>query len=117
MNNIYSKEKQLKKLGTTAKILSLLVIIPSIMLLFIMLTGINKQTQYGYSMYAMVLAVLGFIPSLLSIIFGIITYSKYHKNKQLYHNSKNIALSALLLSISSAIMIILDLLLDTFVFP
>ncbi len=112
-----SEEKQIKAWGVTAIILSTLVIIPSIILLFNMLTGTSRQTQYGYSMYATMLVFLGSIPSLLSIIFGIITYSKYHKNKRLYYNSKKLALFALLLPISSAVLIIFDLLLDTFVFP
>lgn len=111
-----SKEKQIKAWGVTAIILSILVIIPALILLFNMLTGTNRQAAVGYSMYATMLSVLGFIPLLLSIIFGIITYSKYHKNKQLYYHSKKLALFALILSISSAVLIIFDLLLDTFVF-
>lgn len=114
MNN---KEKQIKALGTISIIFSILVIIPSIILLFNMLTGTDRQMQSGYSMYAAALVILGTIPSLLSIVLGIIAYSKYRKNKQICQNSKKIALFALLSSISSAIIMVLDLLLDTFVFP
>ena len=121
MNN---KEKQIKVWGVTTIFISILVIIPSITLLFNMLTGASKQLQYGYSVYAFALVLLGSIPSLISIVFGIITYSIYHKNRQLlyttnmqlYYNRKKLALFALLLSISSAVLIILDLFLDTFVF-
>ena len=112
-----SKEKQIKAWGVTTIILSILVITPALILLFKMLTGTNRQAEIGYSMYAFMLVLLGSIPSLISIVFGIITYSKYHKNKQLYYNSKKLALFALLLSISGAVLIIFDLLLDTFVFP
>ena len=112
-----NKEKQINTLGTISITLSIFIIIPSIILLLNMLTGISRQAQYGYSMYAATLVFLGTIPSLLSIVLGIIAYSKYHKNKQICQNSKKIALFALLLSISSAIMIVLDLLLDTFIFP
>ena len=114
MNN---KKDHIKTLGTVAIILSVLVGIPSIMLLHSMLIGVGKQFQSGYSMYAAMLVFLGAIPALLGIILGTITYLKYHKNKQLCQNSKKLALFALLLPILSAILIILDLLLDTFVFP
>ncbi|MBQ2695405.1 hypothetical protein IJG04_02085 [Candidatus Saccharibacteria bacterium] len=111
------KKKQIKYYGITAIILSLPVVIPSIILLLSMLSGVGKQTQYGYSLYATFLVVLGTIPSLLSIIFGIISYSKYHKDKHLYQNYKKLITFALLSSIMSAVLMILDLILDTFIFP
>jgi len=115
--NMNNKEKQIKALGTISIIFSILVIIPSVILLLSMLTGTGRQVQYGYSMYSVMLVFLGTVPSLLSIILGIITYSKYRKNKQICHNSEKIAFFSLLLSISSAIIMVLDLLLDTFAFP
>lgn len=114
MNN---EKEQIKDWGTMAIISSLSVGIPSVMLLLGMLIGTGKQAQYGYSMYVTMLVFLGTIPALLGIVLGAITYSKYHKNKQLYRNSKKLASFALLLPILSTILIILDLLLDTFVFP
>lgn len=114
MNN---EKEQIKDWGTMAIILSLSVGIPSVMLLLGMLIGTGKQSQYGYSMYVTMLVFLGTIPALLGIVLGAITYSKYHKNKHLHRNSKKLASFALLLPILSAILIILDLLLDTFVFP
>ena len=83
-----------------------------------MLTGIGKQHhQYGYSMDLAILIFLGSIPLLLSIIIGIITYARYHKNKQKLPTSiKKIALLALLLPIISTILMFLAIMLDTFVF-
>lgn len=109
-----NKTKQIKTFGITTITLSALVGIPSIILLFSMLTGIGRQTQFGYSLYVVVLIVLGTIPALLSIIFGIITYAKYHKNKKLYYNSKKLATLALLLPILTATLMTLAILLDAF---
>jgi fumarate reductase subunit D len=113
---MYKKEKEIKHLGITAIVLSVLVIIPSIILLLNMLTGANRQAQYGYSMYTFMLSMIGAIPTLLSIIIGIIAYCKYHKNKQSFQNLKELASYALALPVVSAVLIILSLLLDTFVF-
>ena len=110
------KKEQIKTLGTLAIILSVSVGVPSAMLLLSMLIGVGRQIQYGYSMDVLILVFLGTVPTLLGIILGTITYSKYHKNKRLYRNNKKLASFALLLPILSAILIILDLLLDTFVF-
>lgn len=111
------KKEQIETLGNIAIILSALIGVPLIMLLLSMLTGIGKQHQYGYSMDLAILIFLGSIPLLLSIILGIITYARYHKNKQKLPTSiKKIALLALLLPIISTILMFLAIMLDTFVF-
>ena len=115
---MYMKKKdgQIETLGSAAITLSALVGIPSIILLFCMLVGIGRQVQYGYSMYVVLLLFLGSVPSLLSVIFGIIAYSKYYKNSQFCQKSRKIALLALLLPMLSAALMILDLHLDIFIF-
>lgn len=111
------KKEQIKNLGMAAISLSASIGIPSIILLLSMLIGIGKQFQYGYSMYIAMLIFLGVIPLLLSIILGIITYIKYRKNRHILPTTiKKIALLALLLPLLSAILVFLDIILDTFVF-
>lgn len=112
-----NKEKRIKILGNIAKILSILVAIPSIILLFNMLTGKERQSQYGYSMYTTMLLLFGTIPALISIILGAKAYSTYRKNKQsLSIETKKRASSALIMPISCAALMLLITLLDTFVF-
>lgn len=111
------KEKHINTLGIISIALSILIIAPSIRLLLDAITETSKQPSYNYSMYVLILIVLGTIPSLLSMILGIMAYSKYRKNKQICQNSKTIAFLAILLSISGATIMILDLLLEAYVIP
>ena len=111
------KEKQIIEFSNLAIFFALLIITPSILLLLNMVTGIGRQSQYGYYMYIVMSLFLGTIPSILSIVFGIIAFSKYHKNRHFLPTStKKKASFALFISIFNLILLIAVLLLDTFVF-
>jgi hypothetical protein len=111
-----NNKKQIIVMGITSIVLSILTAIQPIIILLNMLTGNAKDKYYGYSLHLTIIIFLEAVPLLLSLILGAIAYSKYRENKKLYQKSKLIALLGLSLPITGALLIILDLLLDTFVF-
>lgn len=110
-------KNQIKELSIIAMLFAFLVIIPSVKLLFSMITGTDKDVQYGYSMHILFLAILGSIPSIVSIIISIQALTEYRNNKYFLPVSIRILTSsALSISIISLVLIIIDSLLSMLVF-
>ncbi len=104
-------------LGILSIAISLPMILASIGLLIKMMAGIDRNPQYGYSMGVVFLLFLGIIPSILSIIFGAIAFSKFHKNEKFSSpKMRTFAIVALSMPIASLALILFDAFLDAFLF-